>query len=87
VKRHAAEALRAGDHDAAAALYASAADDIGGAAAVAPDPVVRDEMSGEEQLLRSLSLRAIEDDPSRVAKFTQMDAHRKARKRGRPDSG
>ncbi len=81
-KREATEALRRGDTAAAAALYDGAGmalRDFGPMAA----PAMAAEMDAEADLLSDLSLRAKDDDPRRVAKFTEADRHRKARRRGR----
>jgi len=80
-KREAAEALRRGDASMAAGLYDSAGSalrDFGPMAA--PDMCA--EMEAEADLLSDLSRRASHDDPRRVAKFTEADRHRKARRRG-----
>ena len=80
-KREAAEALRKGDAAMAAGLYDSAGQalrDFGPMAA----PSMSVEMAAEADLLADLSLRASHDDPRRVAKFTEADRHRKARRRG-----
>jgi hypothetical protein len=45
-----------------------------------------DDVSGEARLLQSLAARAMEEDPSRIAKFTEADRHLKQRKRGRRPS-
>ena len=84
-KREAAEALRRGDAGMARRLYdeaGSALADFGPMAA----PAMASEMEAEAQLLADLSLRSGTDDPRRVAKFTEADRHRKARRRGRRDS-
>ena len=82
-KREAADALRRGDAAIAAGLYrdaGSALRDLGSAGA----PAMAAEMEAEADLLSDLSLRAGHDDSRRVAKFTEADRHRKARRRGRP---
>ncbi len=85
-KREAAEALRRGDAAMAAGLYGSAGSalrDFGPMAATEMSA----EMAAEADLLSDLSLRASHDDPRRVAKFTEADRHRKARRRGgHPDA-
>lgn len=70
-KRQAAEALRRGDAPAAAAQFAAAA------------RCMPAEHAGEAELLRDLAERALHDDVRRTAKFTEADAHRKNRRRGR----
>ncbi len=80
-KRDAAEALRRGDTSMARSLYDSAGSalrDFGPLAA----PAMASEMEAEAQLLADLSRRAETDDSRRVAKFTEADRHRKARRRG-----
>jgi Ca-activated chloride channel homolog len=80
-KREAAEALRRGDAGMAQRLYdaaGSALADFGPMAA----PAMASEMEAEAELLSDLSLRSRTDDPRRVAKFTEADRHRKARRRG-----
>jgi Ca-activated chloride channel family protein len=80
-KREAAEALRGGDTATAADLYDGAGmalRDFGPLAA----PGMASEMEAEADLLSDLSKRASVDDPRRVAKFTEADRHRKARRRG-----
>jgi Ca-activated chloride channel family protein len=81
-KRQAAEALRRGDVDAAAALYGAARADMIGVAACAPAEA-QPEIYAEAELLRDLAERAKVDDAARLSKFTEADRHRKARKRGR----
>ena len=80
-KREAAEALRDGDIGMASLRYGAAGAalaDFGPQAA----PAMAAEVQAEAELLSDLSLRAVEDDPRRVAKFTEADRHRKARRRG-----
>ena len=81
-KRKASDALRAGDSAGAARLYADAGDVLSAAASAAP-PAMAADISEETDLLRDLADRAIVDDASRVAKFTDADRARKGRKRGR----
>lgn len=81
-KQEAADELRSGDIRGAAQRYDSAADHVDAMLAVAPSEMTG-ELEQESQLLRELSVRAAEDDASRVAKFTEMDRHYKERKRGR----
>jgi Uncharacterized protein containing a von Willebrand factor type A (vWA) domain len=71
-KRKASDALRAGDSAGAARLYADAGDVLSAAASAAP-PAMAADMSQETDLLRDLADRAIVDDASRVAKFTDAD--------------
>jgi len=86
-KLRAAEALRLGDVDGAAASYDAVVSDLEGAAAAAP-AAARDELDAEIELLRDLSRRAKVEDARRLTKFTEADRHIKARKRGRrPDGG
>jgi Ca-activated chloride channel family protein len=81
-KRRASEALRADDALGAARLYADAGDALAAAAAAAP-AAMASELSEETELLRSLAHRAIVDDASRVAKFSEADLALKHRNRGR----
>jgi Ca-activated chloride channel family protein len=81
-KRQAAEALRRGEVDAAAALYDAAGADLSGVAACAPAEAQPD-IHAEAELLRELAQRATVDDAARLSKFTEADRHRKARQRGR----
>jgi Ca-activated chloride channel homolog len=81
-KRQAAQALRDGDVDGAAAAYASASDMLSVAAAAAPIEG-RAEIVAEGDLMRDLAQRAHTEDGRRLSKFTEADRHRKARKRGR----
>ncbi len=81
-KRKASDALRRGDSANAAELYGEAGDVLGAAMSAAPQAMAA-EMSDESDLLRELARRAIVDDASRVAKFTDADRARKGRKRGR----
>jgi len=81
-KRRASDALRAGDSGRAARLYGDAGDVMSVAMSAAP-PDMAAEMGEETALLRNLAHRAVADDPSRVAKFTDADRARKGRKRGR----
>ncbi|MDQ3434735.1 MAG: VWA domain-containing protein [Actinomycetota bacterium] len=83
-KREAAEALRRGDAAEAARLYEGAGLALRGLGPLAA-PAMASEMEAEADLLSSLSLRASHDDPRRVAKFTEADRHRKARRRGGHD--
>src|SRR4051794_13269802 len=73
-KGAATEALRRGDAPAAAAMYASAADALGGFADA--------EMQDEAGVLFELSRQA-EHDALRAAKRAVADRHRKSRRRGR----
>ena len=81
-KRRASEALRGGDAETAARMYGEAGDALSSALPAAP-PAVAEDMQGEAELLQHLAERAIFDDASRVAKFSEADRARKARKRGR----
>ncbi len=81
-KRKASDALRAGDSSRAARLYGEAGDVMSVAMSAAP-PEMAAEMSEETDLLRDLAHRAVADDASRVAKFTDADRARKGRKRRR----
>ena len=72
-KQAATDALRAGDAPAAAAMYASAAQTLGGYA--------DEEMQAEADVLLDLSVRAQHDDRARTAKFSEADRHRKSRRR------
>lgn len=86
-KAAAAEMLRDGDVDGAAAGYAQIVDDLSGVAADAP-VAARDDIDAEIELLRDLSRRATVEDARRLSKFTEADRHLKMRKRGRrPDGG
>ena len=73
-KQAATEALRAGDAPAAAAMYASAAEALGGFAGA--------EMQEEADMLFDLAERARYEDASRTAKLGEADRHRKSRRRG-----
>ena len=73
-KQAATDALRAGNAPAAAKMYASAAEALGGYADV--------EMQAEADVLFDLADRAQHDDASRTAKFSEADRHRKSRRRG-----
>jgi len=73
-KQAATDALRAGNAPAAAKMYASAAETLGGYADV--------EMQAEADVLFDLAERAQHDDASRTAKFSEADRHRKSRRRG-----
>ncbi|HVL95937.1 MAG TPA: VWA domain-containing protein [Solirubrobacteraceae bacterium] len=79
-KREAADALRHGDAGAASARFMSAGASVQAAFAAAPMP---DELRDELDLLSELRERAEHDDLRRTAKFTEADAHRKNRRRGR----
>lgn len=81
-KRRAADALRCADPAEAAGLYAEAGERLDVAACAAP-PALAAEMAEETALLRDLAQRAVRDDASRVAKFSDADRAFKARKRGR----
>ncbi len=81
-KRRAADALRRGDPAAAARMYGEAGDALGSAMQAAP-PAMAADMAEEGELLRDLKRRAMCDDASRVAKFSDADRARKGRKRGR----
>src|SRR3954468_861547 len=72
-KQAATDALRAGNAPAAAKMYASAAEALGGYADV--------EMQAEADVLFDLADRAQHDDASRTAKFSEADRHRKSRRR------
>ncbi len=76
------DALRGGDAESAAEFYNQVGDVLGAAMNAAPQSMA-EEMSYESELLRDLARRAIVDDASRVAKFTDADRARKGRKRGR----
>jgi len=80
-KREAAEALRDGDIAMASVRYGEAGEALADFAPQAA-PSMAAEMQAEAELLSDLSLRAVDDDPRRVAKFTEADRHRKARRRG-----
>lgn len=80
-KREAADALRRGDAAAAQRLYGGAGAALRDHGPVTPVGMAV-EMEAEADLLDDLSLRARQDDPRRVAKFTEADRHRKARRRG-----
>jgi len=79
-KRKASDALRDGDAASAARFYGEAGDVLS-AAMSAPPQAMAEEISDESALLRDLARRAIVDDTSRVAKFTD------AIERGRGGSG
>ncbi len=81
-KRHAADRLRAHDGAGAAQLYKDAGDALDIAACSVPESMAG-ELAEETALLRDLARRAMEDDASRVAKFSDADRAFKARKRGR----
>jgi Ca-activated chloride channel family protein len=80
-KRAAAEALRSGDHGLAGRLYEQAGMDISAAAMCAPAPMAAD-FAEEAALLSDLAQRVDHDDPRRLAKQTEVDWHRKMRRRG-----
>ena len=71
-KQAATDALRAGDAPAAAQMYASAAEALGGYADA--------ELQEEADVLLDLSVRA-QHDAVRAAKFSEADRHRKSRRR------
>jgi Ca-activated chloride channel family protein len=73
-KQAATDALRAGDAPAAAQMYASAAEALGGFADA--------DMLEESETLYDLAERARYDDASRTAKLSEADRHRKSRRRG-----
>ena len=81
-KRDAAEAMRSGD---AAAGAADLERRRPGARGLRADGLPGDapEIANEAELLRDLADRALDDDPSRMAKFSEEDRHYKERKRGR----
>ena len=79
-KRKASDALRDGDAASAARFYGEAGDVLSAAMSAAPQAMA-EEISDESALLRDLARRAIVDDTSRVAKFTD------AIERGRGGSG
>lgn len=81
-KRRAAEALRDGHVADAANLYGAASASLQEVLpASAPD--MRDELLAEAELLEDLASRAHYDDVRRLSKFSDVDMHRKMRKRGR----
>ena len=84
-KHEAAERLRAGDVRSASRLYKEAGQELDAACAAAPDEI-QDEIAREARLLEDLGERALWEDASRIAKFTDADRHMKSRKRGR-DAG
>ena len=71
-KQAATDALRAGDAPAAAQMYASAAEALGGYADA--------DLQEEADVLLDLSVRA-QHDAVRAAKFSEADRHRKSRRR------
>src|SRR3954451_21741716 len=73
-KQAATDALRAGDAPAAAQMYVSAAEALGGSADA--------DMLEESETLYDLAERARHDDASRTAKLSEADRHRKIRRRG-----
>ena len=75
-KREAAEALRRGDADFASQRLA-------GAVISAQAAPMTEDLRDEVALLQDLEARTREDDIRRTAKFTEADAHRKNRRRGR----
>ncbi len=81
-KKEAADAIRSGDADAASRLYGEAGRALEDFKPMAA-PAMASEIAEEADLLRNLAHRALNDDPSRTAKFTEMDRHHKERKRGR----
>jgi Ca-activated chloride channel family protein len=88
-KKDAAEAIRAGDADAASRLCGEAGRALEEFKPMAA-PAMASEIAEEADLLRDLADRALYDDASRTAKFTEEDRHYKERKRGRhrpPQSG
>jgi Ca-activated chloride channel family protein len=81
-KRKASDALRAGDATGAARLYGEAGSVLSAAATGAPPELAAD-LSEESELLSELAGRAMADEASRVAKFSDADSARKGRQRGR----
>jgi Ca-activated chloride channel family protein len=81
-KREAADELRAGRHSSASRRYLAASAELDGFRASAPADMA-DELISEVRLLKTLSRRSLEEDPSRIAKLTEADRHLKQRKRGR----
>lgn len=79
-KREAAEALRRGDTAGAARVFGAASDELACASPVAPSEMAA-EIEEEADLLRDLSRRAVEDEASRVSKFSEADRARKGRLR------
>lgn len=75
-KRRAAEALRAGDLDAAQAAYAAGAHQLDGAP---PSP----ELDQERAILASLADRTAAGEANYAAKLSRADHARKSRRRGR----
>jgi len=76
-KQAAADALRAGDAQAASHLYAAAAAPLAG--------FDDEELRLESAVLHDLAGRALHDDDRRTAKLSEADRHRKSRRRGRRD--
>ena len=81
-KREASQRLRDGDARGASRAYMNASRSLEAAGAEAPDPI-KEEIAREARLLEDLGERALWEDASRIAKFTDADHHMKSRKRGR----
>ena len=73
-KQAATDALRAGNAPAAAQMYASAAEALGGYADA--------DCRTRPTCCSTSPMRAQHDDASRTAKFSEADRHRKSRRRG-----
>ncbi len=85
-KRDAANAMRSGDAREAKRIWSDAGralEDFGPLAS----PEMRPEIAKEAELLRDLADRALDDDPSRMSKFSEEDLHYKGRRRGRRRPG
>lgn len=81
-KKDAADAMRTGDVRRASALYDEAGQALDAFKPMAA-PVMGPEIAAEAELLHDLSERALHNDASRMAKFTEEDRHFKERRRGR----
>jgi Ca-activated chloride channel family protein len=81
-KREAARAMREGRIADAHELYRAAGLDLRASAASAPVAAAI-ELNTDADLLEDLALRAMSDDPRRVAKASEADSGWKSRRRGR----
>jgi Ca-activated chloride channel family protein len=82
-KRTASEALREGDHAAAASAYDAAGAQLEGLMLASPSP----EIAEEQAVIDELRCRADTGQADWAAKFGRMDHSRKSRRRGRGDLG
>lgn len=78
-KREAGDALREGRTDDAADIWRTASAQL---SSVQAAPAMAAEMAEESRILHELAARAEHEDPSRLAKLSEADRHRKERRRG-----